>query len=179
MKNKLPTSQITTPQSQNYLPPAIQDVFTKTKNGLSGFLTEPNRKNLEERNRKIAELIEELEVKVKERSEEIGYGYNLDDYAKRLSVSDEVFKRVLCEKSKIKDIFEKISCLIDNQNSKESFTKRLIKDYLEDLVYESMKKEDYCNVLYKVLDLSEGKFNSYNEQDLKNSKIINLSDNNI
>ena len=147
MTNKLPTSPATIPQSKISLPPAIQDVLKNTQE-LAGFLTEPNRKNLEERNRKIAELIEELEVKVRERSEEIGYGYEFDDYEKRLTiVSDDALKKILNERvlnhNSIKQIYEEILGLINNKKSKDSLRKKLFKDYFEALTYESIEKKDY------------------------------------
>ena len=107
----------------------------------------------------MAELIEELKVKMRERRRQTWYNYEFNDYGSRLSVSDEMFEKVLNErvlkqpskissfftkKRAIKEIYEEIISLTSlNPKIQTSVKQKLFKNYLEDLVYESMEEEDY------------------------------------
>lgn len=110
---------------------------------ITGLLTLEWQQELKEKNERMKILLEQLQEAIEKRSEEIGYGYNSENYNNRLCQSDEFLEKVFQEEvlwnAMIKNIYEKM-IKITPEIWRKTMKERLKKDYFENLIYESIKE---------------------------------------
>ena len=158
---------------------SVIDLQNKWKLNIESVLDDP--KNLE-----TQRLIAILKKEVEKVSKSLNYAYETHDYEKRLSISDEKFKevldKILWENSLLKEAFENL--LSRYSWDKEIYKTLLVKEFLEDLVYESLDEKDLKKV--GELNLSNWKLLErlkYDKEqlleDLKSTKSVDLSENNL
>ena len=116
----------------------IKEVLGK----LSSILSKETQNELQEKSEKMKYLLKQLEEAVKNRSNEINYDYETEDYSQRLCQDDNILEKTLNEKVlvwNIKVIYDEIiHTLWNNEKYIKVFQEKLYKKFLEDLIYESM-----------------------------------------
>jgi len=112
---------------------------------IAWFLGKETQKQLQESINNFNILLNDFKKEVEKISEEIWYDYNGYDYEYKLLATDEEINKTLewLFKNKIflREIYENILLSFKEENQKRIIIKKLFKEYLEDLAYESIEWE--------------------------------------
>jgi hypothetical protein len=73
----------------------VNSTITSFQDKLGSLLSPEEQKELREKQERILYLREQIKQEVQKRSEEIGYDYEIDDYYRRLCISDEKYDEIL------------------------------------------------------------------------------------